>query len=411
MVLLDRHLIEGNVSTLGKHPISNKHIFTKLVLQHQHLEAIDVLAEFPHLQDVDVAENQITTLAPLAHLPFLIRLDASHNELTTLLDFDTPLCTKAQAWVDGSHAIGSMLHVANVAWNRITAMRDLSRHRYIQELVLDHNEITEISGLSALVFLKHVSLSHNKLRSTKGLTGNLPIETLDLSHNEISNTADLPRLARLLRVNLAHNSIEALKDFGNCKVLQTLDVSHNRIRELHHIDALTKLQDLSHLDLSHCPITRIPNYRYRVLVRTRQLIELDTIPASVRERIKAQVLHGEDIPSRVDVFEKHLQDREAFVNHLPPLDRDFRYRELSTSGVGHLFCSKKPTAPASKESTKSFATEAASHAILVAQAKIATTRFAANVLDNMPKRYPVLFGRDIVSKGLTRTRSVTDTKS
>ena len=33
MVLLDRQLVEGNVSTLGKHPISNKHIFTKLVVQ------------------------------------------------------------------------------------------------------------------------------------------------------------------------------------------------------------------------------------------------------------------------------------------------------------------------------------------------------------------------------------------
>ena len=102
-----------------------------------------------------------------------------------------------------------------------------------------------------------------------------------------------------------------------------------------------------------------------MLVRTQQVIELDTIPASVRERIKAQVLHGEDIPSRVEVFEKHLQGREAFVNHLPPLDRDFRYRELSTSGMGHLFCLKKPKAPAPKESAKSFATEAASHVILV----------------------------------------------
>ncbi|EQC24885.1 hypothetical protein, variant [Saprolegnia diclina VS20] len=303
-----------------------------------------------------------------------------------------------------------MLHVANFAWNRITAMRDLSRHRYIQELVLDHNEITEISGLSALVFLKHVSLTHNKLRSTKGLTGNLPIETLDLSYNEISITADLPRLTRLLRVNLAHNSVEALKDFGNCKVLQYLDVSYNRIRELHHVDALTKLRDLSHLDLSHCPVARIPYYRYRVLVRTQQVIELDTIPASVRERIKAQVLHGEDIRSRVEVFEKHLQGRETFVNHLPPLDRDFRYRELSTSSIGHLFCLKKPKTSAPKESAKSFATEAASHAILVAQTKIATKSFAADVLDNMSKRYPFLFGRETVPRSSGRTRLVTDTK-
>ncbi|OQR92708.1 hypothetical protein ACHHYP_03309 [Achlya hypogyna] len=386
--------VQGSLSSLGKHPISNKHIFTKLVVQNQQIEAIDILAEFPNLQDVDVADNQIETLAPLAHLPFLIALNASHNSLTTLLDFDTPQCTQAKAWVGGGEAIGSMLHVVNYAHNRLTQMRDLSRHRYIQELTLDHNEITDITGLSELVFLKHVSMAHNKLRSTSGLTANLPIETLDLSHNEISKTADLPRLPRLLRVNLAYNNVEALKDFGNCRMLQHLNVSFNRVRELHHVDALSNLRDLSHLDLSHCPITRIPHYRFRVLVRTPQVIELDTLPASVKERIKAQVLHGHDIQARREIFEKHLRGTESFVNLLPPLTMDFSYLELTPQATGHLFCLRKPNRkPETRESTKSFALEAAAQAILVAQVKVTTQAFAAGLLSDMPKRYPLLFGR------------------
>ncbi|RHY79969.1 hypothetical protein DYB26_004914 [Aphanomyces astaci] len=145
MTQLERSVVRENLSLLGKHPITNKHIFTRLDVKHN-LTAVDVLKDFPYLQDVDVANNQIESLAALAHLPFLISLNAENNHLTTLL--------AKNAWVDGQEAIGPMLHIANFARNSISVMRDLKTHRYIQELILDHNHITEVTGISELVFLK-----------------------------------------------------------------------------------------------------------------------------------------------------------------------------------------------------------------------------------------------------------------
>ncbi|RHY93269.1 hypothetical protein DYB35_011587, partial [Aphanomyces astaci] len=146
MTQLERSVVRENLSLLGKHPITNKHIFTRLDVKTHNLTAVDVLKDFPYLQDVDVANNQIESLAALAHLPFLISLNAENNHLTTLL--------AKNAWVDGQEAIGPMLHIANFARNSISVMRDLKTHRYIQELILDHNHITEVTGISELVFLK-----------------------------------------------------------------------------------------------------------------------------------------------------------------------------------------------------------------------------------------------------------------
>ncbi|KAG9400338.1 hypothetical protein AC1031_010553 [Aphanomyces cochlioides] len=391
MARLERSQVRENLSLLGKHPISNKHIFTKLDVKGQNVSAIDILEEFPFLQDVDVANNQIESLAPLAKLPFLLSLNAENNQLETLLDFDPPQCTREKAWIDGGdQAIGSMVHIVNLSRNKISTMRDLTTHQYIQELVLDHNQITHISGISQLVFLKYLSLAHNKLTTTDGLTKKLPIEILNLSHNEIADTAELSSLPRLLTVNLAHNKLRSLADLGKCRMLQLLDVSHNRIKDLREIDALTPLRDLSDLNLSNCPITRISFYRYRVLVRTQQLVKLDHLPASVKERIKAKVLHGGDMQARKAIFDSHMKGDEEFTNNLPPLE--FKCEPASPSS---------PNKPPSTESCKDYATREASKAIGIAQVKVFTERLASDILDDMPRRYPLLFGKSC-SRKLTR---------
>ncbi|CAK4066617.1 unnamed protein product [Aphanomyces euteiches] len=50
MARLERSQVQENLSLLGKHPISNKHIFTKLDVKGQNVSAIDILEEFPFLQ-------------------------------------------------------------------------------------------------------------------------------------------------------------------------------------------------------------------------------------------------------------------------------------------------------------------------------------------------------------------------
>ncbi|ETV92570.1 hypothetical protein H310_13231 [Aphanomyces invadans] len=387
MTRLERSAVRDNLSLLGKHPITNKHIFTRLDVKEQNLVSIDVLKEFPFLQDVDVANNQIESLASLAHLPFLIALNAENNNLTTLLDFDPPQCTPTNAWVDGHEAIGSMLHIANLARNHIVAMRDLRTHRYIQDLILDHNQITDITGIADLVFLKYLSISHNKLTTTKGLTSNLPIEILNLSHNEIADTAQLPGLTRLLNVNVAHNRIRSLDEFGKCRMLQKLDVSFNRIQDLCEVDALAKLRDLSTLNLTQCPVTRIPYYRFRILVRTQQIVMLDGFPASIKERIKAKVIHGDDIRARTDIFDSHMKG-DTFINYLVPLEHEY-----NRAAPDRHPTTLKPPQLSKASSCKNMAEAEAAKAILIAQIKIVTAAFAKDTLNDLPKRYPMLFGK------------------
>ena len=68
-------------------------------------------------------------MSALSYMPYLLELDASHNLLGHLLDFAPPKNLKS----------------ANFSYNQIEEMGDLSDHHYLTKLVIDHNQITEVT--------------------------------------------------------------------------------------------------------------------------------------------------------------------------------------------------------------------------------------------------------------------------
>ena len=73
--------------------------------------------------DIDVSNNNLTTLEPLSAIKHFIKLNARNNQLTTLLDFDPP----------------ANLEYADYASNKITKIENCELNPYLKKLYLDEN--------------------------------------------------------------------------------------------------------------------------------------------------------------------------------------------------------------------------------------------------------------------------------
>lgn len=161
----------------------------------------------------------------------LLSVDASHNQLNQVLDFDTPKCTPQNAWVGGKEWIGSLVRRADLSYNRISVIRELSTsHPFLQELYLSNNNIKTLDGLAGLQYLRVLDLSYNRLTSTHGL----------LSAPSNNNES----LRALQRLNLSHNSIKSVEELPQLPRLVEVDLSHNKIKLLHSLEVLLTAHEL-----------------------------------------------------------------------------------------------------------------------------------------------------------------------
>jgi Leucine-rich repeat (LRR) protein len=164
---LERAQVEKNLAGLARSPDNLCHVFTDLALPEQNIDSIEVLEEFPHIQNLDLRGNKLSNLSPLAALPHLLTLDGSQNNIDSVLDFEQPHCKQGDAWCTGDKNVGSTLQEADLSTNIIREIRDLSAHKYLRKLVLDNNQISVIGGIEGLTHLKVLSLRNNNIETIR----------------------------------------------------------------------------------------------------------------------------------------------------------------------------------------------------------------------------------------------------
>ena len=228
------------------------------------------------------------------------------------MEYNTPHCHKEASWVNGAGWIGSTILKANLSYNSISKLTDLSTHVYLLHLNLDHNQLTTITGLSSCLHLEYLSIAHNALTSTKGVHG-LKITELILHHNKISSLVELETCPYLSKVDFSYNAITGVEDLYACKGVQTINLSGNPIRKLMTLNGLQACKLLSELSLNATPLTKKEHYRPNVLVRLPNLTVLDEIVASSKERVSAYHMFGGDL--EVGVFRFYLNYNLNFLKH------------------------------------------------------------------------------------------------
>nr|CCA24983.1 conserved hypothetical protein [Albugo laibachii Nc14] len=286
---LTREQLKSCLVGLKIHPVAMTHAYTTVNISSLHLSDIQLLSEYPNIMHVNCSGNQLTSLSPLQHLNLLLSVDASENDLAQALDFDTPRCTNDNASIIGKDWFGSTVQYANLNANRIEKIRNLSLAcPFLTELHLSGNEIKEIDGIEGLRYLRVLDLSSNCLKMLKGLAStewSLPaLEDLKLGNNVIASIEDFNELNNLI----PHKNFESLEIDGN---------------------PLTR----------HCGSKVIS--RARILRRLQQLAILDGDLVTSKEKVKAMVMHGSEIPSRKEVFQMYLP-RHSFIDDVDVLNFD-----------------------------------------------------------------------------------------
>lgn len=335
--MLDKDIKSG-LYQLGRTPYSLRHAYISLKVNDEYVNSLDAIEQYVNLSTIEMRNNFLADLTPLRALPYLTSLNVSRNKLTEVLAFSPPRCENGamhapppspwaagedvgRAWATGDRHIGSLLRDADLSFNEIEEIRDVSEHRNLQTLVLDSNRIGALAmgQLSGLPALHTLHLSNNCLTQIRGLDG-LPLEELSIDHNQIAYLETLDTLPRLQRLFCSHNRLTSLDGLQRCTALNLIDASSNQLSVIREVEYLQPLPTLNALILAGNELATLSFYRLRVIMRLQRITLLDAERVTSEEKVKAINLYGgeeSDVGHRADISRK-IFPGESFDNHLPP---------------------------------------------------------------------------------------------
>lgn len=103
------------------------------------------------------------------------------------------------------------------------------------------------------------------------------LEILSMVNIGLNSLAKLPSLPKLRKLDVSDNTISGGLDklAEKCPNLTYLNLGGNKVKELSTIEALQNLKNLKSLDLYHCEVTTLDDYRGGVFELLPQLTYLD----------------------------------------------------------------------------------------------------------------------------------------
>jgi Leucine-rich repeat (LRR) protein len=160
---------------------------------------------------------------------------------------------------------------------------ELGQLTSLQELILDENNLCDISVIGDLVNLKHLDIASNQLDMfPHEITNCTMLEILDGDGNEFEALPDaIGNLTNLLRLNLNFVGLKYLPaSIGMCQALEEIKIHENYIQQLpntigllrklrilvahdncivHLPDELASCISLTHLNVANNQLTRLPD--------------------------------------------------------------------------------------------------------------------------------------------------------
>lgn len=111
----------------------------------------------------------------------------------------------------------------------------------LKNLTLSGCHLSSIAPLSAARQLISLDLCDNAIRDISALSFMSGLRYLNLSHNALENLSSLSTLSGLETLNVSYNSLTSVFPLGGCLSLKELNVSHNFITSLNGIENMAQL--------------------------------------------------------------------------------------------------------------------------------------------------------------------------
>ena len=220
------------------------------------------------------------------------------------------------------------LDVLEASGYGISDLSGLEEARFLRELYLDKNQISNLWPLANLVHLEILSLNINQIRDLDPLRGLYSLQVLNLNFNQIEHLDPLAFLnLGVLRLN--HNLISDLGPVSSLHSLSFLSLNDNRISDLWPLQTLKNLNTLFFNDNEVAdlgPLRSLETLRSLFARRNRieHLESLSGLPELIQLRISgnqivdfSQVL---DLPelTNLELFDNPISDFSP-LSQLPDL--------------------------------------------------------------------------------------------
>ena len=241
-------------------PIFGLRNLKKLDASGQYISNLGALASLGELTELQLADNELTTLSSLKKLTKLERLDVSGNEILvfgtagTLQNLqylnmaDNPMKETDLSGISGL----ARLKELNISGCGIASLNGISMES-LSVLNVSNNKINSIETLAKAETLVNLNLSYNAITEAEALKTCINLQQLSLEGNPLEGLDWMETLTRLISVNLSCTNLteEDLAHMQNLKQLQTLDLSGNMIFGL---SVLTDLDGLQEVNVSNTPL-------------------------------------------------------------------------------------------------------------------------------------------------------------
>ena len=232
-----------------------------LNLAGNNIGSVAPLAGLESLQTLDLAANSILDVTPLGRLGSLRSLRLSQNAVQDLMALSN-LSNLRELRVDENRLtslIGleglTRLEVLNASYNaKLTSVaeiaglaslarfaashcqieelpKDLSGLKALEELYLAGNGIPGIGGLAGLPSLRALDVQSNAVGSLEPLSGCAALETLNVSRNMISSAEPLAGLPALASVSVEYNALKTLLPLKECPSLKEINAFGNSLTD------------------------------------------------------------------------------------------------------------------------------------------------------------------------------------
>lgn len=116
---------------------------------------------------------------------------------------------------------------------------------HLESLVLNQNELTDLTPLRQLSALKSLWLNDNQLTDLSAINSLSQLEYLYAANNHINSMSSITDLPQLKELNVSHNRIEDIAPLQALVHLESLNLEGNGFKRISGMEKLTKLRFLS----------------------------------------------------------------------------------------------------------------------------------------------------------------------
>lgn len=174
--------------------------------------------------------SEVKSLSDLSLMPFIERLVIQEGEYSDL------------------NTIGSLASLKELSIHGLTLSNDeiktIASLNSLTSLTLSKCTFTGISGLENATGLRYLDLNNNTIRELNVLSGMMELEYLDLSNNAVTDLTALSSLTKLKELRLSYNAIASTAPLAGCTDLKILHIDHNALTSLEGLEKLAGLSEL-----------------------------------------------------------------------------------------------------------------------------------------------------------------------